>query len=74
MRLDAIMVEVTIARLDFFLFGCGEGVTTLGSTIARIFSTFSEESSLDASFVDEQGEGRTLGSISVSMCKALRRV
>ena len=52
-RLDAIMVEVTIARLDFFLFGCGEGFTTLGSTKAAIFSVFSKDILLDASFVDE---------------------
>ena len=73
-RLHAIMVEVTIARLEFFLFGRGEGVTTLGSTVARIFSTFSEERSLDASFVDEQGEGRILGSISFSLYNASRRI
>ena len=52
-RLDAIMVEVTIVRLDFLLFRCGEGVTNLGSTLARIFSTFSEEILLEVSFVDE---------------------
>ena len=73
-RLDEIMVEVKIASLGFFLFGRGEGVTTLGSTVDRIFSMFSEERSLDASFVDEQGEGRTLGSISFSLCKASRRI
>ena len=52
-RLDAVTFEVTIARLDFFLFGRVEGVTTLGSTMAEIFSIFSKESSLGASFVDE---------------------
>ena len=98
-KLDAIIPEATISRLDIFLLGWrlqalveelvkesnkeldfsddfseevlffrwGEGVTTLGPKIDKVFSTFSKEFSIDLSESNEKHDCRREEAISLEV-------